>query len=155
MSGAQPSSNEESQSSFDEKVGQEINNIFYVVIEHMEEDIVKVRSSTIDDAERRLDEAINNCVQEFQTKREDFKGSILGRRPDSSSPTFPQEKENYVTLVDTVAKSIEKSKTLFDTIFKRIRDIVSTVLECIKAGVEDIWSQLKIAFNSIRNILTY
>jgi hypothetical protein len=145
----------QSSRSFDDEFQPQITSTLSTVVDHMHEKMRLTESSSVDDAERMLDEACNDCVKTFTTKMDEIKASVKRGKPDPSSSTYNEDERKYKAYVEAATKGIEKSKNLFDTVFERIRDIVSTVIECIKAGVDWIWNQLNDAFSSIRSLWTF
>jgi hypothetical protein len=144
----------QSSKSFDEEFQPEITSTLDTVVDHIQAKMRLAESSSVDDAEKMLDAACNDCVKTFQSKMEDIKASVRKAKPDPSSTTYNEDEKKYTAYVEATAKGIEKSKTLFDTVFERIKSIVSTVIECIKAGVDWIWNQLNEAFTTIKSLWT-
>lgn len=144
----------QSSQSFEDEFQPQITSTLSTVVDHMHEKMRLAESSSVDDAERMLEEACDNCVKTFKTKMDEIKGSVRKAKPDPSSSTYNEDEKKYKAYVEATAKGIEKTRSLFDKVFERIRDIVSTVIDCIKAGVGWIWNQLNEAFASIRSLWT-
>jgi hypothetical protein len=137
---------------FDDEFQPQITSTLDTVVDHIQTKMISLESSSVDDAEKMLDEACKNCVKTFETKMDEIRTSVKRGKPDPSSSTYNEDERKYRAYVKAAAKGIEKSISLFDKVFERIRDIVSTVIECIKAGVDWIWNQLNDAFSSIRSL---
>jgi hypothetical protein len=144
----------EARLSFDEEFGPQIVSTCNTVVNHMQEKTTEVKSSSVDAAEKLLDEACNKCIATFTSKIEDIRASVKRVKPNPSSPTHTEDDQKYLTYLDAVKRGIEKSQNLFDAVIERIRNIVSTVLECIKAGIDCIWKQLAEAFTSVKSLWT-
>jgi hypothetical protein len=140
--------------SFDDEFQPQITSTLDTVVDHIQTKMISLESSSVDDAERMLDEACTNCVKTFETKMDEIRTSVKRGKPHPSSSTYNEDERKYRAYVEAAAKGIEKSISLFDKVFQRIRDIVSIVIECIKAGVDWIWNQLNDAFASIRSLWT-
>jgi hypothetical protein len=142
----------ENRSPFDREFQPQIKTTLDEVIDRMQTRMADATSLSVDEAEKLLDDACNDCIKTFQSKMEDIKTSARRGKPDPSSSTYDEDNKKYTTFIAAIASGIERSKSLFDTVFDRIRSIVSTFIECIKAGVTHIWEQLIEAFNSVRSL---
>jgi ElaB/YqjD/DUF883 family membrane-anchored ribosome-binding protein len=144
----------ESLLSFDQEFQPQIENELNTVVNHIQTKMADAKSLSVDEAEKLLDDACNDCIKTLQSKMEDIRDSVKTKRPDPSSSTYDEDNKKYTNYIAVVASGITKSKSLFDTVFYQIRSIVSTVIECIKAGANYIWDQLNEAFNSVRSLFT-
>ncbi|CAF2982152.1 unnamed protein product [Rotaria sp. Silwood2] len=138
--------------SFDEEFQPQITNTLNTIVDHIQETVNKAEPLSADDAEKMLDDACDDCINTFKTKIEEIRASARRARPDPSSQTYDEDEKMYTAYITAVATGIEQSKSFFDTVFERIRNIVSTVVECIKAGVKWAWDQLTAAFDSIKSL---
>ncbi len=138
---------------FDEEYHPQIKKTLSTAVDHVQEKMSQARSSNVEEAERIFDKACDDCVKTFEKKLNEIKTSVKSAKPDPKSATYDEDNRKYHAYIDAAAIGVEQSKRLFDTVVKRIRDIVSTVLECIKAGVKWICSQFSDAFDSIKSLL--
>ena len=143
----------EGRKSFDEEFNPQITDTLNAVVDHMQGKMIDAKSLSVDEAEKLLDNACDNCIKTFQSKMEEIKASAKKVKPDPSSATYYEDNKKYTAYIATVATGFDKSKSLFDTVFDRIRHIVSTVIDCIKLGMNWIWEQLNETFASIRFLL--
>ena len=146
MASARPSIDDEVE------VDSKIKTLLNTIVDGFEQKMTDAKSTSVDDAEKLLEDACSDCIRTFQTKIEDIKATARRARPNSSSPTYDEDQEKYAAYITVVAAGVEQSRNLFDKVFERIKGIVSHVLECLKAGVTCIWDQLKEAFASVKAI---
>ncbi|CAF0874913.1 unnamed protein product [Rotaria sordida] len=109
--------------SFDEEFQPQITNTLNTLVDHIQGKMDNAESSSVDEAENLLDDACNDCIKTFETKIEEIKTSARRARPDPSSPTYAEDNKKYAVYITAVATGIEQSKSLFDTVFERIRNI--------------------------------
>jgi hypothetical protein len=136
--------------SFDDEFHPQIVSTFNTMVDHLEEKMNLAESSSIEDAERILDEACDNCVRTFQSKIDEIKASVKKCKPDPSSSSYHEDEKKYKAYVEATANGIAKSTSLFNQVFERLRGIVLHVVECIKAGIKYIWNQLNEAFAAVK-----
>ena len=99
----------------------------------MERKIEEVRQKNDEnEAERLLDEACDQCVNKFKAQMEDIKASVKQRGVNCTSP---EDQQKYEMYVERVTASVNLTQGLFDTIFSRIRSIVTNVVDWIRQGV--------------------
>ncbi|CAF0897542.1 unnamed protein product [Rotaria sordida] len=109
--------------SFDEEFQPQIKNTLNTLVDHVQEKMDSAESLSADEAEKLLDDACNDCITTFQTKMEEIKNSARRARPDLSSPTYTEDNKKYTDYIVAVTAGIKQSKSLFDTVFERIRNI--------------------------------
>ena len=104
-----------------------------MLVDHMERKIEEVREKDDEnEAERLLDEACDQCVNKFKAQMEDIKASVKQRGVNCTSP---EDQQKYEMYVERVTASVNLTQGLFDTIFSRIRSIVTNVVDWIRQGV--------------------
>ncbi|CAF2134439.1 unnamed protein product [Rotaria magnacalcarata] len=134
---------------FDEEFQPQIRHMLNTSVDHIQEQMANVESLSADEAEKLLEHACDDFVKTIQTKVEEIKSSVKQRKPDPSSPTYTEDNKKYTAYTVAVAAGMEQSKSLIDTILNSIRNIVSTVVECIRASVEWMWEQLSAGLDPI------
>jgi hypothetical protein len=137
---------------FDEEILSQIAAILNTAVDRLEEKIAEADLGSIDEAETLIDEACQECIETFKAKLEEIKASAKRGKPDPSSSTYDEDIKKYTAYITAVASGIEKSKSLFDPIFDRIRKIVSTIVERLRSDAALKWNQIIEDFTSFGSL---
>jgi hypothetical protein len=107
------------------------------------------RANDADEAERLLDEACDQCVDKVRVQMEEIKASV---KQKGTTCTSSEDKQRYKSFVEGVTTGIRSTQGLFDKIFARIRNIVRTVVDWIRAGLGWMANVVTETFNTIRSL---
>ena len=116
------------------------------VIGSLQTRLEHVRSTNdVDEAERLLDEACDQCLGQVTTEINSIKSDVKRRRQDTNS------EQSYITFVQGVTVGIRRTEGLFQQIFGRIRSLITTVVDWIRSGISWVGEQIQETFHAIRN----
>jgi hypothetical protein len=103
------------------------------VVDFMETKVKEAqRINDADEAERLLDQACDQCVQNVKVQMDEIKASV---RQKGTTCTSSEDRQKYTLFVEEVTAGIRSTQELFDEIFERIREIVKPVIDRIKQGL--------------------
>jgi len=107
-----------------------------------------------DEAERRLDDVIENCIAMYGTKLREVQQVIKNKRPTNiSSPTHTEDLNHWQQFSNIAAVGIQRTQTIFNQVLEKIREIVSNVLDWIRDGMAWGLELIQDAFNAVRNFI--
>ncbi|UJR17704.1 hypothetical protein I4U23_004602 [Adineta vaga] len=134
----------------------EINQTMKDGVDYMEAEVARIRATdAADEAEKRLDSVINDCIHMYSTKMGDVRESIRRRRPiNPQSPTYNQDLEHWKQFSDVAVTGISRTQTVFEQVLSRVREIVSNILQWIANGMTWGLELLRDAFDSIRRVIS-
>ena len=136
--------------SFLELFQPQIQSIFNRDVDYMERKINEVQQlNDADEAERLLDQACDEFLANYERQMNEIRASIKQKRPSHTSPT---EQNRYNIFVEAATVGIRQNQGSFDTIFSRLRSIVSTVVDWIRKGLAWNENLIRDHFNGIRSL---
>ncbi len=139
-------------SSGDKEIESQISNILKTAANDMESKANTASSLSANEAENFLDEACNGLYKKVKSEVEELKATVRRNKPNPSSATYSTDKQKYDAYITAVATSIKTSTNLVELVFQGIRDIVSTVIDWIRAGAAWAWDRIADSFNALRSL---